>query len=108
MKKEYNFSQLKKLTQEQQAKFDKLRDNLRLGKAKIQPCSQKRTKKLQEYLKVILKTIGHPEAWTTDKSILGHFPVTKTTLKKLSKLGIQCDESSLLIDMAKQLKAIKK
>jgi len=104
LKKEYNFTHLRELTPEQQAKFDKFRENLRLGKVKMKPYSQNQTNKLQPYIKIVLKAIGHPEAWTTDKSILGHFPVTKTILKKLSKLGIECDESSLLINMAKQLR----
>jgi hypothetical protein len=113
MRKYYDFSKKaceerwNNMTDEQRKKLTRMRGLLKSGKMKILPCSQKKTKKLQPYLKTILKIIGHPEAWTTDESILGHFCVTKTVLKKLSKLGIVCDESSLLIDMAAALRDLE-
>jgi len=113
MRKSYDFSkkaldeQWKKMTEGQRQKLTKMREKIKSGKMKILPAPQNKIKELRPYLITILEIIGHPEAWISDESILGHFPVNKTILKKLRKIGLVCDESSLLVDMAEALRYLE-
>jgi hypothetical protein len=61
------------------------------------------TKKISKYKKqvqTILKIIGHPEAFVTDRSRVGDFDPHKSVIKNLQKIYPDTTEETFIVDIA--------
>ena len=64
------------------------------------------TKKISKYKKqvqTILKIIGHPEAFVTDRSRVGDFDPHKSVIKNLQKIYPDTTEETFIVDIAEYL-----
>lgn len=76
-----------------------------MSKKKIVFASQEEIRELRPWIDEVLKAIGHPEAWVSDKSMVCDFFLEEDELREVVvKLLVPVEDDDYLIDVARRLR----